>query len=560
MRYNDSHMNTSLFWKRFSIGAIGLLALVAIIVNISPIQKKLFPHSLYNTESVSVETQEIKPVRIIFTGDIMLDRGVKSSVIKNYNGDYSKLFEQVTWFKNADIVFGNLEGPVSDIGNNVGSEYSFRMDPKILNVLKNVGFSVVSFANNHVGDWNTAAFIDTLRRLEESSFVTVGAGKNSIDSEQVRIVEKNGMKIGFLGFSDVGPNWMVAKKDYPGILLASNPRRSEIISTAKSQVDFLIVSYHWGDEYTPFNDRQKTLAETSIDAGADLIIGHHPHVVQDYSTYKDKLIFYSLGNFIFDQSFSPETQRGLIVDLTINPDGTYQNIELLTSQQDKTYRINETRTFERETETVLKKEPLDKKPTCPKPLNINQPDKFLFPVSQVFSLGNYIPSHLEIIPETIPTRNVSIHCLTTNTIKALENMVTDAKNLQLSLVVSSAYRSSSIQQTLFSNNQNVNPTQEFPTVAKPEHSEHQLGTAVDFRSGTSDEFTLQGFGLSPEYTWMKQNAYLYGFVQSYPTGKELVTGYAAESWHWRYVGIDHATAIRDSSLTPYEYLQNLIEQ
>ena len=102
-----------------------------------------------------------------------------------------------------------------------------------------------------------------------------------------------------------------------------------------------------------------------------------------------------------------------------------------------------------------------------------------------------------------------------------------------------------------------NPDQPFPSVAKPEHSEHQLGTALDFRSGSGVEFTLEAFGKSPEYVWLAEHAHEYGFVRSYPNGKESVTGYQAEPWHWRYVGIDHATQIKTAGITLYEHLKNL---
>lgn len=547
------------------IGWVIFLGVIIIGLLQIPTLKNIFANETkevgYVISEKNTETTK-KPIQIIFTGDIMMNRGVETSVQKNYNGDFSRLFEQVAWFTQADIVFGNLEGPVSDIGNNVGSKYSFRMDPNIISVLKNAGFTVVSFANNHVGDWNISAFTDTLQRLKSAEIGIVGAGDTKLQAEQPLIIEKSGVKIGFIGFSDVGPNWMQAKETTPGILLASDPRRTEIITNAKSQVDFLIISYHWGDEYVPFNNRQKTLAESSVDAGADMIIGHHPHVIQDYTTYKDKLIFYSLGNFIFDQYFSEPTMRGLIVSVTLDPETKkLTDVELLTTQQDKTYRIIETRPFERENDAVLKKETVAQKPTCPQPpKDVTWIDRALYPVSKDFGLGRYIPKNLIPIPETIPVRGASFHCLTQETVTALEKMISDAKNLNLSLIVSSAYRSPSIQQTLFDNSQTNNPNQIFPTVAKPEHSEHQLGTAVDFRSGSGVEFTLQGFTYSPEYAWMREHAHLYGFVQSYPEEKETITGYAAESWHWRYVGVDHATAVRESGLTLYEYLKNLSEQ
>lgn len=554
-------------WQHVGIGLVGILVLIAIIIKTPWGQSKInhmIPKGIETIISLPDKKPEPQPVRMIFTGDIMMNRGVESSVTKNYNGDFSKLFEKVTWFRDADIVFGNLEGPVSNVGNNVGSKYSFRMDPAILPVLKNAGFTIVSFANNHVGDWNIAAFTDTLNRLQNSEIAFTGAGLDKAQAEQVTIINTNGMTIGFIGFSDVGPNWMQAKNPtsitsaQPGILLASDPQRTEIIQQAKSQVDFLVVSYHWGEEYQPYTNQQKTLAESSIDAGADLIIGHHPHVIQDYTEYKGKFIFYSLGNFIFDQSFSPETMRGMIVDLTINPNGTYNALDVKTSEQDKTYRIIEVREFDKSTDAVLKK--AEQVVTCPKPKDPNQVNKSLYPVSHDLGLGNYIPNNLEPIPKTITVRGASKQCLTSATITALEKMVLDAKKQGLSLVVSSAYRSPSLQQTLFTNNQNQNPNQLFPSVAKPEHSEHQLGTAVDFRSGTDASFTLESFGRSPEYAWMAENAHLYGFVRSYPDDKESITGYIAEPWHWRYVGIDHATNVKEQDITLYEYLQDIFKQ
>ena len=260
---------------------------------------------------------EKKTTKLFFVGDMMLTRGVKSSVDKNFNGDYGKLFENLTQLKEADILFGNLEGDVSDKGNNVGSIYSFRMDPKILPVIKNAGFDIVSFANNHVGDWSLTAFKDTLSRLSDVGILKTGAGINKEDATNPIIIEKNGTKFGFIGFSDVGPNWIQAKVDTPGILIASDPKIVEIIKNAKIKSDVLIVTFHWGEEYKLIhNKRQESLAHTSIDNGADMVIGHHPHVMEDIETYKNKLIVYSLGNFIFDQYFSKDTMRGMFFSAT----------------------------------------------------------------------------------------------------------------------------------------------------------------------------------------------------------------------------------------------------
>ena len=260
-------------------------------------------------------------VSISFLGDIMMDRGVKTSVYKNHEGDFNALFKNLGELKEDDITFANLEGPVSDVGNNVGSKYSFRMEEKTLDALKSASFEIVSFANNHVGDWNVAAFKDTLVNLDLQKIPFTGAGLNTADASEVKIIEKNGVRVGFLGFTDVGPNWMQAGVDKAGILLASDPNRLEYIKNAKAKSDVLVVSYHWGDEYKPFNARQKFLAESSIDAGANIIVGHHPHVMQDTVKYKDGLIIYSLGNAIFDQYFSEETMKGGLVNVVVDKNG-----------------------------------------------------------------------------------------------------------------------------------------------------------------------------------------------------------------------------------------------
>jgi poly-gamma-glutamate synthesis protein (capsule biosynthesis protein) len=266
-------------------------------------------------------------VMLAFAGDIMLDRGVESSVIRNFGGNYSMLFEKEKGlsdiFKKADIAFANLEGPASDQGADQKNLYSFRMDPSVIPALRGVGLSVLSVANNHAGDWGRLAYADTLTRLKENEIFYTGGGQNKTEAETPIIIEKYGMKIGYLAFSDVGPNWMEAGAEKAGVLLANNPRFDEIINTASKQVDYLVVSFHFGDEYKEkHNQRQETLAHRAIDNGAKIVIGHHPHVTQDTETYKNGFIAYSLGNFIFDQSWSKPTMQGMILEIKLNRDGS----------------------------------------------------------------------------------------------------------------------------------------------------------------------------------------------------------------------------------------------
>lgn len=271
----------------------------------------------------TVEPKDPDFVNLAFMGDIMLDRGVRNSVNKNFGGDYSSLFEKLSLLKKSDVVFANLEGTASDKGKDMHNLYSFRMDPSVIPALKGAGIDVLSMANNHVGDWGLMSYLDTLKRLKENEIAYTGGGFDLSEATTPTIVEKYGMKIGYLGFSDVGPSWMGATTESGGLLLASNPNFNQIISDASKQVDYLVVSFHWGEEYKKtHNTRQEFLAHKAVDAGAKLVIGHHPHVVEDTEVYKNSLIAYSLGNAIFDQTFSADTMGGMLLEIKLNKDGS----------------------------------------------------------------------------------------------------------------------------------------------------------------------------------------------------------------------------------------------
>ncbi len=274
-------------------------------------------------------------VSMIFVGDIMFDRGVLNSVMKNGDGDYAFLFKNADFIKNADISFGNLEGPVSDTGKDLKNLYSFRFEPSAIKALKNSGFDVLSVANNHIGDWGRDAFKDNLLRLINEGFLAVGGGVNKENADSVKIIGKQGIRFGFLAFSDVGPNWLEAGENESGISIVRDELITNLIRSVSQRVDVLVVSFHFGEEYQKnANDRQKKLAHLAIDSGAKIVVGHHPHVVQEVERYKDGVIAYSLGNFIFDQNFSEETMQGLALEVILK--GT----EIITVKQNK-IKINE---------------------------------------------------------------------------------------------------------------------------------------------------------------------------------------------------------------------------
>jgi len=268
---------------------------------------------------------EEKPITIILVGDIMLNRGVEYMIEREGGRDFKFPFLKIAdYLKRADIVFGNLEGPISDKGKKVGSIYSFRAEPAAIEGLSFAGFDILSLANNHAFDYGRTALEDCLTKLSNAQIEYVGAGFNEGEAyggPTPIIKEIEGIKIGFLAYTNLGPESWKATPENSGIAWVSEKdleKIKESIKSAKEKVDILIVSLHSGEEYAAEPTQfQIEFSKATINAGADLVIGHHPHVVQKSEKYKDKWIFYSLGNFVFDQSFSEETMRGEILEILI---------------------------------------------------------------------------------------------------------------------------------------------------------------------------------------------------------------------------------------------------
>ncbi|PIR94996.1 hypothetical protein COT95_01145 [Candidatus Falkowbacteria bacterium CG10_big_fil_rev_8_21_14_0_10_37_6] len=228
---------------------------------------------------------------------------------KNKGLDY--LLEQIAgvekrFFQGNDIVMANLEGAVTANGEHYAPQNSidFAFDKNDVARLANYNFNFFTISNNHILDQGLQGFSETQANLAELGFSYVGCADRKVDDCSFNIKEINDVKVGFLAYSMVY-----------GIL--DEEKLLTQIKEVEKQVDLVIVNIHWGVEYEHIaRSNQKNLAHKMIDAGADAIIGHHPHVVQNLEIYNNKPIFYSLGNFIFDQYFSNETQEGLAVGLT----------------------------------------------------------------------------------------------------------------------------------------------------------------------------------------------------------------------------------------------------
>jgi len=305
------------FFLIFLIIVIGIILFISSFL-IEPKVIEIVP----KTDEEKANKEEIT---LMLVGDIMLDRGVEYMVEKYDDGDFKFPFLKIAdELKKADILFGNLEGPISDKGTKVGSIYSFRNDPKAIEGLSYAGFDVISLANNHAFDYGREALEDTFLRLKTAGIDYVGAGFNEGEAyggSTPVIKEIEGTKIGFLAYTNLGPETWKATERNSGIAWINENDFEKIkkdIENAKSQADILIVSLHSGEEYLlELTQFQIEFSKAAIDAGANIVIGHHPHVIQRNEKYKDGWIFYSLGNFVFDQAFSEKTMQGQIVEVLI---------------------------------------------------------------------------------------------------------------------------------------------------------------------------------------------------------------------------------------------------
>ncbi len=263
-----------------------------------------------------------KEVSFIAVGDISYSRAVGRKVQKQKDINYPFLKIQ-DYLKSADLVFGNLETPITQGREISDFEMVFRSDPGTEQALKNAGFSILSLANNHTPNFGEQGLMDTFKYLENANIKYVGAGKDKQQTNQPVYIDVKGIKFAFLAYNDpdVAPPSYEASDIRAGTAFMRIDKMTEAVKTAKEKADFVIVSMHSGIEYVDKpDDSQVNIAHNAIDAGADLIIGHHSHVVQTMEQYKGKYIFYSLGNFVFDQPQSQETKDGLTIKVYFTKD------------------------------------------------------------------------------------------------------------------------------------------------------------------------------------------------------------------------------------------------
>lgn len=249
-------------------------------------------------------------------GDIMLG-GSATPTLKRLSYDYP-FAATAAALKQGDIAVGNLEAPIARRGIEFADKrFRFRTDPQSAAALKRAGFSIVTLANNHIMDFGAPALQETLINLENNGILHAGAGLTLAAARQQAVVRVKGANIAFLSYSLTLPAEFFAADDRPGTAPGFPGYFKKDISRAKTAADYVVVSFHWGAEGasapSPF---QMATARAAVDAGADVVLGHHPHVLQGIEQYKKGIILYSLGNFAFG-SRSRSAARSVIARITL---------------------------------------------------------------------------------------------------------------------------------------------------------------------------------------------------------------------------------------------------
>ncbi|MCI6139543.1 MAG: CapA family protein [Clostridiaceae bacterium] len=275
-------------------------------------------------EPVRDIVSEASPLRFVFAGDVLLSDHVLKAYGEAGTIDGVVDDELRSVIDGSDVFMVNQEFPFSNRGEAAADkQYTFRLPPEKISLFHELGINIVTLANNHALDYGTDALLDTCQALDEAGIRRVGAGANLDEAKKPVIMELKGKKVGFLGASRVIPtgSWN-ATASGPGMLTTYDPSvLLKEIRAAREVCDLVIVYVHWGIERDERPQAyQRTLGQQYIDAGADIVIGSHPHVLQGVEYYKGKPIVYSLGNFIFGSSI-PRTAL-----LTVDWDG--ENVRL----------------------------------------------------------------------------------------------------------------------------------------------------------------------------------------------------------------------------------------
>lgn len=272
----------------------------------------------------SPSVSDTSSLTILFTGDVLLDRGVRP--VAEHKG-IGYIFEEVSpIFREADAVMINLECPLTDTVSPVSKKFIFRADARWANDLKSAGITHAAMANNHTNDQGRRGLQATVQHLQEAGIRPVGYGRNFKEQITPVLIEKDGISVAvFNATTLIIENWL-RLDGKPGIAQPSEDELIEAVTDYRRRHSdtHIVVVLHWGFEFQSYPSiRQKALAHKLSDAGVDAVVGHHPHVLQPMEMIGQMPVFYSIGNFVFDQK-AKEARESMIARLTFKSDGSIE--------------------------------------------------------------------------------------------------------------------------------------------------------------------------------------------------------------------------------------------
>lgn len=259
---------------------------------------------------------------IAAVGDIMLG-GTAGPELEKLGYDYPFVHMRPLW-RDSALVFGNLEGPLTERATGKAEkQYVFRSPPaRVTQALAAAGINAVSLANNHTLDYGADGLADTIAALDAAGIAHAGAGANSAAARTPAFIDVGAWRVALLAYSATLPEEFFAGAATPGTAFAHEAHVRADVAAARARADIVLVSFHWGREgSTELRDYQIKLGRAAIDAGAQAVLGHHPHILQGVERYRDGVILYSLGNFVFG-SYSKTATRSMIAKLHFGANGT----------------------------------------------------------------------------------------------------------------------------------------------------------------------------------------------------------------------------------------------
>lgn len=282
--------------------------------------QKAFQRLLNDSERVW-QPSSIEPIiNLTAVGDLMMSSWI-IDVVQENGIDFP--FDSTRQFiESADVAIANLEAPLTSSEERFeDKKYTFKVPSDFVYGIANAGFDVVTMANNHIVDFGCEGILDSFAALEGAGLFHCGAGRNRDEACAPTIVDVNGVKVAFLGFSMTYPDDFWATSTRCGTCYPTEELLYNVITKAEELADLTVVSFHWGAEkYDTPREYQKKFGHLAIDFGADLVLGHHPHVLQGLELYQGKLIAYSLGNYVF-ASYSNSARTSMVLQAQLDQNG-----------------------------------------------------------------------------------------------------------------------------------------------------------------------------------------------------------------------------------------------